>query len=167
MRVQVTDDSGFLALVDPDTYSGFVGKNWQLEDVLTRFRQEMAAGHLLVWGTGQEGCWTVDAAVRDDPARGIREVAGSIVCSRGRLLVTNYESLTMVAQFADMTLPQAHEADQVLEVPPGLYACRVVQHVLKASNWEEGCAPEFTLSLRSVDTATLPWDRIPWADVYL
>jgi hypothetical protein len=168
MRLQVTDDSGFLALVDPDAYSGHVRRDWQLEELLQRFREEMAARHLLIWGTGQEGCWTVDAAVRNNPAPGVREVAGAIDCSRGRLLVTNYESLTMVAQFADEPLPQAHELDCVLEVPPGKYACRVVQTVLEASNWEEGCMPEFTLSLRAVEShETPPWDLIPWAEDYL
>lgn len=56
MKLQVTDDSGFLALIDPDEYSGFVAEDWALEDVVTRFHEEMAARHLLIWGTGQEGC---------------------------------------------------------------------------------------------------------------
>jgi hypothetical protein len=164
MRVQVTDDSGFLALVDPDAYSGYVREDWVLEEILRRLREEMAARHLLLWGTGRQGCWTVDAAVRDDVARGVREVIGTIVSSRGRLLLTNYESLTFVAQFAGEPLPQPHETGQVLEVPPGLYACRIVQHVLEAANWQAGCAPEFSLSLRAADSATPAWDRIPWAD---
>lgn len=44
--------------------------------------------------------------------------------------MTNYESLTMAAQFDDVTLPQnpqKHELDQVVNVPPGEYTCRVTQ----------------------------------------
>ena len=52
---------------------------------------------------------------------------GSIGASRSRLLLTNYESLTMAAQFPDITLPEAHERGQVLSVSPGLYDCRIVQ----------------------------------------
>ena len=116
MKLQVTDDSGFLALVDPDAYSGFVAEDWALDDIRARFRREMAARHLLIWGTGQEGSWTVDVSLSGPAGAGIREVTGSIVATNGRLLVTNYESLTMVAQFNDVALPEQHESDLVVNV---------------------------------------------------
>jgi hypothetical protein len=167
VRLQVTDDSGFLALVDPDAYSGFVGADWSLEEVLARFREQMAARRLLIWGTGQEGCWTVDVSVRGDAGAGVRDVFGSIVSSSGRLLLTNYESLTMAAQFPDVTLPERHQADLVLAVPSGPYLCRVVQHALSDGGWEEGCAPEFTVLLEPEAALRPPWVTIPWADSYL
>jgi hypothetical protein len=40
---EVTDDSGFLALVDPQAYEGFVDEDWELEELIDRFRREMAA----------------------------------------------------------------------------------------------------------------------------
>ena len=58
---------------------------------------------------------------------GFREVNDSIVASQGRLLLTKYESLTMAAHFADATLPEAHERDQIPSVPPGAYDCRIIQ----------------------------------------
>ena len=164
MKFQVTDDSGFLALIDPHAYSGFVAEDWDLEDVLARFQEQMAARHLLIWGTGQEGCWTVQVSLSRRPESGLREVAGCIVATRGRLLLTNYESLTMAAQFSDVTLPERHQAELVFEVPPGSYRCRVVQYALTAENWTEGCGPEFSIELEPAVVLDPPWATIPWAD---
>lgn len=164
MKLQVTDDSGFLALIDPDAYSGFVAEDWALEHILARFHEEMAARHLLIWGTGQEGCWTVEVSLSRAVEAGIREVAGSIVATKGRLLVTNYESLTMAAQFSDLTLPEAHQTALVVEVPSGLYRCRVVQHAREAGNWAEGCDAEFHIELQPTKVPEPAWTTIPWSE---
>jgi hypothetical protein len=164
VKLQVTDDSGLLALVDPDAYSGFIAEDWAWEDMVARFHEEMAARHLLIWGTGQEGCWTVDVSLSRAVEAGIREVAGSIVATKGRLLVTNYESLTMIAQFSDLTLPEPHETALVVDVPPGLYRCRVVQHALEAANWAEGCDAEFRIELQPAKVPEPTWAKIPWSE---
>ena len=61
---EITDDSGFLALVDPDAYRGFVTKNWELDDLLARFKAEMSGRRLLIWGTGCENTWSVRVGSR-------------------------------------------------------------------------------------------------------
>jgi hypothetical protein len=68
-----------------------------------------------------ERVWSIDILFQPVELTGFREVNGSIVASQGRLLLTNYESLTMAAQFADVTLAEAHERDQIMSVPPGAY----------------------------------------------
>lgn len=95
---------------------------------------------------------------------GIREVAGSIVATKGRLLVTNYESLTMVAQFSDLTLPEPHQTALVVDVPSGLYRCRVVQYALEAGNWAEGCDAEFRIELQPTNVPEPAWAKIPWSE---
>ena len=165
MNLQVTDDSGFLALIDPDAYSGFVAGDWDLDDVVDRFRREMAARHLLIWGTGVEGCWTVEVSLVARPETGAREVVGSIVSTKGRLLVTNYESLTMAAGSEDLTLPERHQVENVLNVTPGAYRCRIVQRALEASNWAEGAAPEFLIELLPAIDPEPAWTSIPWTDL--
>ena len=127
MLFKVTDDSGFLAIIDPDAYRGFVHADWTWDTIQEHFRREMRDRHLLIWGTGMEHFWSIDVSFQPTRASGFREVVGSIGASRGRLLLTNYESLTMAAQFPDVTLPEAHERGQVLSVSPGLYDCRIVQ----------------------------------------
>ena len=86
------------------------------------------------------------------------------MATKGRLLVTNYESLTMAAQFKDVTLPEPHQSDLLIEVPAGSYRCRVVQYALTAENWREGCGPEFSLELEPAVVLNPPWATIPWAD---
>jgi hypothetical protein len=62
-RFEVTDDSGFLALVDHHAYRGFVDANWTYDGLLAHFRSAMAERSLLLWGTGREDMWTVDVVV--------------------------------------------------------------------------------------------------------
>jgi hypothetical protein len=51
MRFTVTDDSGFLAIVDPDSYRGFVGDDWTYGSLFDHFTHEMQRRSLLVWAT--------------------------------------------------------------------------------------------------------------------
>jgi hypothetical protein len=161
VKLHVTDDSGLLALIDPDAYSGFVAEDWALEHIVAHFHEEMAARHLLIWGTGQEGRWTVDVSLSRAVEAGIREVTGSIVATKGRLLLTNYESLTMIAQFSDVTLPEPDQTALVVDVSPGLYRCRIVQHALQAG---DGGDAEFRIELQPVKAPEPPWAKIPWSE---
>ena len=162
--MELTDDSGFLALIDPDAYSGFVGTDWDLRQILERFAREMTERRLLIWGTGQEGCWTVGVSCDPSPVTGLREVHGSIISTKGRLCVTNYESLTMAAQFSDITLPEKHQADLVVTVVPGSYRCRIVQISSEAHGWDKAKPPEFLLELTPASVLEPVWEKIPWAD---
>ena len=76
LRVEVTDDSGFLAIVDPDAYESFVDEDWELDALVAHFLAQMRANRLLLWGTGREDMWLVD--VRSKPASdpGYRELTG-------------------------------------------------------------------------------------------
>jgi hypothetical protein len=163
VRIEVTDDSGFLALADPDAYEGFIG-DWDYDSIMERFQREMAARRVLVWGSGQEGCWTVAVSLTPSTVRGEREALGSIVCTKGRLLVTNYESLTTAAQFDDVTLPEPHQLTDVVEVPPGSYRCRVVQVSRRAHNWDKAQPPEFVIELEASSNLEAVWPEVPWAD---
>ena len=162
MVFEVTDDSGFLAIIDPDAYRGFVHADWTWDTIHEHFRREMRDRHLLIWATGMEHLWSIDVSFQPTRASGFREVVGSIDASRGRLLLTNYESLTMAAQFPDVTLPEAHERGQVLSVSPGLYDCRIVQ----LSDPESGAPFEepvsFIYELTRAASSREVWRELPW-----
>ncbi len=162
MRFKVTDDSGFLAIIDPDAYRGFVHADWTWETMQDDFSREMSEGHLLIWGTGMAHFWSIDVSFQPSSATGFREVIGSIAASRGRLLLTNYESLTMAAQFPDVALPQAHEREQVLSVSPGLYNCRILQLSDPESDapFEESVSFIYEITPNSAPRDT--WSEIPW-----
>jgi hypothetical protein len=45
----VSDDSGFLALLDPSAYSSFVSTDWTLDQLIQHFKAEMHCEHLVIW----------------------------------------------------------------------------------------------------------------------
>lgn len=161
-RFRITDDSGFLALVDHHAYQGFVAAEWTYESVLRHFRAAMVDRSLLLWGTGREEDWTVELLVGGAaPATGFRRVTGPIRVSAGELHLTNYESLTMVAQFADERLPEAHLRDLVVDLPTGEYHCEIVQ--LADPDDESRSVPDFVIAL-NVGRAGDAWSDPPWHD---
>ncbi len=162
MRFKVTDDSGFLAIIDPDAYQGLVQAGWTWETLQEHFRQEMRERHLLIWGTGLEHFWCIDALSDPSAAVGFREVTGSIVASQGRLLLTNYESLTMAAQFPDVRLPQAHERDQTFSVAPGLYDCRIIQLSDPESDAPFEEPVNFIYEFTRATSPREAWIELPW-----
>ena len=162
--LEIPDDSGFLALIVTATYESFVAENWDSELLRSHFRRQMARHSMLIWGTGLEGMWRVDLRVDGPDARGFREVSGHLRVEGGSVIVTSYDSLTMAAQFADETLPQAHERDQLVELPDGDYACRVVQ-MFDPDECEsaEGESADFVVLLSETTRSVQAWSEIPWA----
>ena len=117
---------GAIAIVDPDAYSTFVSAEWETDDLDEHFRVEMAAKRLLIWETGMEATWRVQVHLSEVSLHGFREVTGPIIASQGRLLLTSYSSLSMAAQFPDITLPESHEVNRLLTLAPGEYRCRII-----------------------------------------
>jgi hypothetical protein len=164
-RFEVSDDSGFLALVDPDAYEGFVDPEWTLESLLAQFRAAMSQRSLLIWGTGREDFWNVDVVIDGpEPPVGFRRVTGPITTS-GRLHVTNYESLTMAAQFPHVRLPERHARNDVFRVPAGDYACDIVQLNDPADDDapDGHAAPDFVINLRRGAEAA-EWQAPAWRE---
>ncbi|HEX5717795.1 MAG TPA: hypothetical protein VF179_16675 [Thermoanaerobaculia bacterium] len=162
-RFEVTDDSGFLAIVDPDAYEGFVGEDWEHEQLLERFRSQMAARRLLIWGTGSEDTWRVEVRSPGERPAGFRQATGPISSTRGRLLLTSYDSLSMAAQFADVSLPQAHERELLLEVEPGTYRCRITQ-LRDPDDFDASPGPcDFVVELEPGGAPDPAWQEIPWS----
>ena len=165
MSFEVTDDSGFLAIIDPDAYRGFVSADWSWDTIQEHFKQEMHDRHLLIWGTGMEHNWSIEVSFRPTSASGFREVVGSIDASHGRLLLTNYESLTMAAQFPEVKLPEEHQRDQVLSVTPGLYDCRIIQLSDPNSDAPFEEPVSFIYEFTRTTSPREVWLELPWSAV--
>lgn len=133
----IIDDSEFLALIDPDAYRTFVAEDWTYAELIQHFTQEMQERRALIWRTGSENMWRVSAQFHPATAVGTREFIGPIESTHGRLLLTSYESLTMAAQFADVTLPEPHEQDQLITLPSGMRRCRIVRTSVAAEDESE------------------------------
>jgi hypothetical protein len=162
--LDVSDDSGFLAVVVPAAYESFVSENWDLDQLLRHFAAQMRRRSLLIWGTGVEGFWRVEVRTRPSEVRGFREISGPIRVTGGGILVTNYESLTMAAQFADEPLPQPNEHDRVVPLADGDHCCRIVQMFnpeLLESSATPG-EPDFVVEFTRPRTLPAEWSDVPW-----
>jgi hypothetical protein len=126
---EIADDSGFIALVDPADYQSFVDSAWTLNQLVRHFKEEMKSGRLVIWGTGREDLWQVDIHFGRSSDTGFREFSTILRASTGQLLLTNYESLTMAAQFEDVSLPENHQRNLLIPITPGVYRCRIVQRL--------------------------------------
>jgi hypothetical protein len=162
--LEIPDDSGFLALVVPATYESFVAENWDFNLLRSHFRRQMARHSMLIWGTGLEGMWRVDVRVDGPDVRGQREVVGPLDVVGGSVFVAAYESLSMAAQFADVVLPQAHERDQLVPIPDGVYTCRVIQMFdPDACESAEGESYDFVVLLSATTLPVREWSEILWS----
>jgi hypothetical protein len=160
---EVTDDSGFLAVVVPATYEGFVESNWQFSQLLAHFRTQMSRQSLLIWGTGLAGIWKVEVPLRASRRKGFREVSGPLQVTGGCVLLTNYESLTMAAQFEDVRLPEPHQKNLLLDVPDGEYRCRVIQMFDPSTARVIGSGkPDFVVEIARSGSLPAVWVEIPW-----
>ncbi len=163
----VTDDSGFMALVDPDAYRSFVREDWTFELLRQRFTSEMNERHGLIWGTGREEVWRVQIGFTDRAVQGFREFVAPIAVSNGRLLLTNYESLSMAAQFEEVQLPESHQRANLIAVDSGVYRCKVVQ-LADPTLYDLGVRgghADFLIQLTALSESAVdsPSD-IPWID---
>jgi hypothetical protein len=166
LMLEVTDDSGFLALVIPTAYEAFVASDWTVDQILAHFKAQMARHSLLIWGTGLEGFWRVDVRLKQSKVKGFREVAGSVGVVGGSLLLTNYESLTMAAQFKDVTLPEKHQEDLLVSLPDGDYTCRIIQMFDPEQEESVGDEnPDFVVEVLNATGKAAPWENIPWFKV--
>jgi hypothetical protein len=161
---EITDDTGFLGIIDPAGYQGLVAKNRTYERLLDHFKTQMQANHLLIWETGLEGNWrvrvdTASAKISD----GFRSISGPIFASGAELLLVNYETLTMAAQFEDKSLPEQEMTYCKFAVEPGLYECRITQMFDPANFCDSDGEFDFILQLASTAHPPAPWTEIPWA----
>ena len=124
---RITDDSGFLAIVNADQYNSFVGKEWEFSQLLNRFIEEMNSDHLIIWATGLENEWTVSFLNKSADNAAFREFSKTITVTNGQLFLTNHEDLTMAAQFADEKIPASHNSDRFIELANGEYEITVRQ----------------------------------------
>jgi len=123
----ITEDSGFLAIVNADKFNSFVSEEWELSQLLNRFVDEMNNNHLIIWATGLENEWTVNFLDKPTNKKAFREFFKTIKVTNGQLFLTNYEDLTMAAQFEDEKIPAKQNADLFIQLDNWKYEVTVRQ----------------------------------------
>ena len=123
----ITDNSGFLAILNADKYNSFVNGQWKYSQLLKHFVDEMNNNHLIIWATGLENEWTVNFSDKPTNKKAFREFSKTIEVTNERLFLTNYEDLTMAAQFEDEKIPAKQNADLYIQLDNGEYEITVRQ----------------------------------------
>lgn len=124
---QITDDSGFLAIVNPARYHSFIKSDWEFEDLVQRFKLEMKNNNLVIWSTGKENTWKVQVLDAFSGTEAFRQFDKLIEVTGNKLLFTNYEDITMAAQFEHEPMITARNKNQLFEIKNGVYTVSVRQ----------------------------------------
>ncbi len=90
-------------------------------------------------------------------------MSGPVRVAGGAVLVTNYDSLSMAAQFKDVRLPEQYQRDLLVEIPDGHYCCRVAQMFDPGKVESAGPGkPDFVLEFSRPAGTPAAWSEIPW-----
>ncbi|WP_259070330.1 hypothetical protein HDF24_14700 [Mucilaginibacter sp. X4EP1] len=129
MKLKIIDDDGFIALVNSSNYQSFVDVDWQFGQLMTHFTDQMNAGNIVVWKTSNDGGgnWLVSFQEQPFSTPAFRQFDQFINVTTGELFLTNYGDLTMAAQFSDVSIPAAHNADLKIKLKNGWYKLTVRQ----------------------------------------
>jgi len=163
-KFKITDDSGFLAIANPETYNSFVGEDWDLPHLMSRFIDEMNKDALIIWSTGSSGEWTVLFADKPTNKRSFREFEKTITVTEEKLCLTNYEDLTMAAQFENDKIPAKHNSDLLIKLENGQYKFTVRQMFDPDDfDYDSGRDVNFEIILQSInDIKIQKADKVFW-----
>ena len=125
--LSISDDSGFLALVNAERYKSFVGSDLNSQQLQQRFTEQSKAQTIFIWETGSEGFHNVAIIPEPTTQTATKEFKGQIEVTRGCIYLTNYEDLSMAAQFDNENLPAAHNSDLIIHLPNAGYNVTVRQ----------------------------------------
>jgi len=123
----IKDDSGFLGIVNADTYKSFVSEDWELSQLFNHFIDEINNDHLILWATSSENVWTVNFVSKPSEIKSFREFYKTIEVTSGKIFLTNYEDLTMAAQYSDEKIPTKDNADLCIDLDNGRYEFQIRQ----------------------------------------
>ena len=124
---EITDGSGFLSIVNVDKYKSFVDRDWELDQLMDHFISEMNNDSIIIWATGAQGRWNVVFLNNRSEMEAFREFYKEISVTNSRLYLTNYEDLTMAAQFDDEVIPSKHNSNLFLTLQNGNYNLTIRQ----------------------------------------
>lgn len=157
MNLEV-DDDGFVCVVAPDSYEGFVDEDWTLDRLLARFVEQMNRGSLFVVYPGPD-CANSEIlfGTEQTPTNAGREASGIVEVGAAGLWLTDYAELTMAAQFSDES-PIASYSHH-LPVTAGRYRITIREHAAQDE-------PTFVLTVSPASADTVVQQvSVPWFEV--
>jgi hypothetical protein len=125
--LEIVDDSGFIGIVNYQKYNSFINPDWEFQDIKNRIIEETNKKNLLFWATGIEDTWKVLFTNEQSSKIEFRESKGVIEVTEKKLYLTNYDTLTMAAQFNDLKLPEIHHKELFYTLDNGIYMVKIRQ----------------------------------------
>jgi len=156
------DEDGFVCLVCPDTYRGYVSDDWTLDQLLERFTEQMNRGTCFVAYPGPELTNVpLRIAAQKSETTCIREVSVSIRAGKGGLWLTDYTQMTMAAQFSDEK--PVDRSGALLPVPPGSFRLTLRQF---ANTRKDNLNPALELVIEPEEgkAPKTEFTGVPWFD---
>lgn len=162
-KLKINDDSGFLAIVNSDTYQSFVDENWELTQLMNHFVDEMNKNSIIFWATSSENEWTILFLDKPSDNKSFREFTKTINITNEQLHLTNYEDLTMAAQFEKHKIPADHNSDLTIKLDNGLYDLTIRQMFDPEDyDYEAGGKINFEIVMRKTTKQLHKIDEIYW-----
>jgi hypothetical protein len=130
MRIiyQITDDSGFLSIINPDQYKWFVDVDWDFEQLMDHFKQEESKENMIFWETGAEGVHLVEIRFGISNDTGFKVINRTIRVTSESLCLINYETLASMASELGSLFPLPEFMKEYLfRLENGLYHVRLIQ----------------------------------------
>lgn len=152
------DEDGFFALVSPDLYRGFVAEDWELDQLMSHFLDELNSGSLFIAYPGPDDADEPVLFNKDSSAATpLREAVGTVEVSAAGLWLTDYTQLTMAAQFRDES--SIALSATLLPVPEGLHTV-VFQQV--DMGYRLTVMPVSQVYIEMPDAPRQLLDAVPW-----
>ncbi|WP_426475891.1 DUF6386 family protein [Chryseobacterium balustinum] len=162
-KLKISDDSGFLAIVNSNTYKSFVDEDWQLNQLMKHFVDEMNNKNIVFWATGNQSNWTVSFVDKSDNKNAFRQFTSTINVTNGKLYLTNYDDLTMSAQFEDTKIPAEHNSDLIIKLENGHYNLTIRQLFNPEDyDYEPDSKVNFEILIQKTEIETEKIDKIYW-----
>ncbi|WP_298539184.1 hypothetical protein [uncultured Aquimarina sp.] len=163
-RLEIYDGSGFIGLINNQLYKTFINEDWELKDVLYRFKTETNNKHCIIWNTGTQNLMTIDFINEFTSKPAFRDIRTQVKVTNESLYLVNYDDLTMCAQYFDEKLPSDMNADLKLELDNGIYNIHIRQ-MFNPENYtlENYPDPCFEIKLKlSESEIDLKFDNVIW-----
>jgi hypothetical protein len=169
MQLEIIDDDGFIAIVNSADYLRFVDEDWQVDQLMAHFVDQMNAGNLVVWQTSNDGGgnWLVSFQEQPSSKPAFRQFEHIIKVTTGELFLTNYSDLTIAAQFSNASIPAAHNADLKIELENGEYKL-IIRQLFDPDNYQDhfDFEAEETVSFEIIITPNIKIVQQQVNDVY-
>ena len=128
---EFSNDPAFVGIVDVCSYQADF-PNWDWDTLCKKVVSQMREGRILAWGTPEDSFRFVLQTGSLDYHLEPKKSYSQLFRSTGKVVLANYDTITMCAQFDDNALPQPEDIE--LNIKPGVH--RITVH--RFFSWNDG-----------------------------